>query len=284
MNLVAVDKAKYFFTPSPPQHLAPELAGGISLAYNKQTSKLNLSWPKATDKDTNDSLLAYEINFSTSTSGEFSDSGWVNIGNGNEFLKPVFPGDEFSFAVRAKDEFENLSGVVSSSWKYPDVQIYINQNQKNGWSSGFGTMSGDGSKSGIWQTILPDTDFQFNKIIFKIRHSSGGEGADLRLRIYDSNVDGSGASNLISTSILPGVWSSEPEGQDLVFSFASPVALVANLKYWLVLDVESYQPNSWLSWGTNGWIAAVSNSNPYLGGGSNNGSNTDWYMRFWLEN
>ena len=111
-RLAAADKTKYYFQNSIPNYQSPQLNGSIAIDFDELNSKLNISWPKASDTDTVDSLITYEI--------QYGDLGeWQSAGNATGATKIISLGDEFSINIKAKDEFGNYSEIISTEWFYP---------------------------------------------------------------------------------------------------------------------------------------------------------------------
>jgi len=290
-QLVAVDRTKYYFGNSP-THQPPQLSGEITLNFDKQNSRLNLNWPKATDPDTLDSLLTYEIQYATST-------GWESlIGNATGTSRIVAPGDNFSISVRAKDDFNNYSEpALSAQWSYPETTFYITQTATSTWSDSFGKRDGNGNAGVSLQSITTTTDFQFNKVVLKIRHiynvSPGGDSANLKLSVYPDKNNYPDFDVQSSSTIISNVFGLNGD-QDLTFHFDNSVLINKGSKYWLGLEVDNYDYNQG---GRNQWQNAISISNPYTGGEagkttiknsvySNNvylNSSADWYMKIGLE-
>jgi hypothetical protein len=288
-GLLAVDKTPYYFG-QPPSHQPPQLNGEITLSFDKQNSRLNISWPQASDADTLDSLLGYEIKYSES-------ENWQSLnGNATSASRFVTAGDQFSISVRAKDEFGNYSPALTALWSYPPTTFYIIQTVTDAWGKSFGEKNGYGSVGVSLQSFMPATNFQFNNVVLKIKHTFGSDEANFKLSIYpnDAITNQSDFNNQIAGTVVSGV-SNIPENQDLTFSFNSPISVTANNEYWLALEVENY---SWYSgWERNEWQNALATGNLYSDGEagiilkySNNtyssfsaNPNADWYMKIGLE-
>lgn len=112
-TLVAIDKTKYFFSENVPFHQPPRMNGEINLNFNPVNPLVYVNWPAATDPDTPDSALTYEI--------KYSDSGdWYGLGTQNSAVKFVRPGDTFNVSVRAKDDFGNYSEEYTALFNSAD--------------------------------------------------------------------------------------------------------------------------------------------------------------------
>jgi len=280
-KLVTIDKTKYYFGEES-VHEAPQLIGSINLVFDQQNSKLSVDWPKAIDSDTVESLLGYEIQYSSS-------SEWQNV-YATGTIKSVSPGDDFSISVRAKDEFGATSSVLMANWKYPEINYAINQVEFDDWSYPFGPdFASNGCFNKSLQSIIPEKDFQFDKVVLKIIQG-GDDSGDIRLSVYKDN--GSNQPDFgvqLGNSILPMI--SHPS-QDLVFKFNNSIPLLADNKYWLVLDISGYSSgDTYERRARNQWQSAVSKNNPYSNGEtymltscsiSAYPPNADWYMKIGL--
>ena len=292
-QLVAIDKTKYYFNNLPRQQ-SPQLNGAITLIFDKPNSRLNIDWPKATDADTLDSLLTYEIKYASS-------ADWQTLsGNATSTTKIVSAGDNLSISVRAKDDFGNYSSSLTTDWFYPPTIFYITQTATSSWDTNdtsycygcFGRKDGNGNATVSLQSITPAETFNFNKVVLRIKHTVGNDNANLKLAIYPHNATSSQPdfNNIISSATLSNI-SGNPEN-DLTFSFTNPITISAGNKYWLVLEAEGY---NYAAWQSNSWQNAISENNPYAGGEigkttiNNNysnvsvDSNADWYMKIGLE-
>jgi hypothetical protein len=130
-KLAALDRNKYFFQNSVPAQQAPDQPANLELSFNSSNSLLRIIWDKSKDADTLDGLVTYEINYSTTT---LSDSGWGPIPNasqdpgegseinGRPFTKiSLEPNTAYNIALRAKDDFGNLSAETVTSFTTPDI-------------------------------------------------------------------------------------------------------------------------------------------------------------------
>lgn len=292
-QLVAVDKTRYYFQSSPSVRQSPVLSGALQLNFDRQNSRLNINWPAATDGDTLDVNLVYEIQYSSSTA-------WASLGNANSAARAVSPGDNLSISIRVKDDFNNYSSsTLAANWSYPETQFYISQTNFDGWSPNFGWKQGDESQAVRMQSIVPQADFQFNKVVLRIKQANGSDFASLRLSVYPDNGSGQPNFSVQATSTEIGPISHPDENQDLTFTFANSISAIASNKYWLVLDVSGYYVgNQWEAFhGSNRWQNAIKSGDPYPEGvssgawchtgpwscGSYSLSADDWYMKIGLE-
>jgi hypothetical protein len=295
-RLVAVDKIKYYFSQTP-SHQPPQFTGQINLNFDRPNSRLNIDWPKATDPDTLDSLLTYEIQYATLT-------GWESlVGNATGTTKIVAPGDNFSISVRAKDDFGNYSSILTTNWFYPPTIFYINQTATSTWSDNFGYKDSNNTAYLNLQSIMSTSTFQFNKVVLRIKQTgandfaAANDSANLKLSVYSDNGNNyPNFNNQLSNAVISDIYNPN-ENQDITFNFNNLVSVTNNNKYWLVLEVESYIGfNIWTQWDRNRWKNAIDGNNPYSGGEAgkitiNNSvygsisinSNSDWYMKIGLE-
>lgn len=108
-QLVATDRQKYYFQETPPVHQPPQFNSEITIIFRPEDSMAVINWPKATDSDTPDNLLVYEI--------KYDGGDWQEV-RGNFDLRRVAAGDSFSISVRAKDPFNNYSEPLFKNWEY----------------------------------------------------------------------------------------------------------------------------------------------------------------------
>jgi len=131
-KLSALDRNKYYFQNTSPSHQAPTKPANLELSYNATTSLLRIVWDKSTDSDTLDNLITYEINYSTNTF--LSDGSWISapiinldsseaaeVGSRGYTKISVEPGITYNIALRAKDDFGDLSFSATSSYAVPDI-------------------------------------------------------------------------------------------------------------------------------------------------------------------
>ncbi|MBI2591649.1 MAG: lamin tail domain-containing protein [Candidatus Brennerbacteria bacterium] len=120
-TLVAVDKNKYFFQENVPSHQAPLLNGEINLDFNPDNSLVYADWPKATDPDTADSAITYEVQYVPVVSLPNHDSGiWYNLGAKKSAARFALPETDFNVKVRAKDDLGNYSEELTAVFNSGD--------------------------------------------------------------------------------------------------------------------------------------------------------------------
>jgi hypothetical protein len=94
-KLLAVDKQKYYFNALP-VHQPPIMSGEINTTFDSIKSELTWTVPPASDLDTVDSLLRYEISY----------DGGLTWENGSiENKKIISPGEIHNLQIRAIDDF-----------------------------------------------------------------------------------------------------------------------------------------------------------------------------------
>ncbi|MDI6717484.1 MAG: lamin tail domain-containing protein [Patescibacteria group bacterium] len=255
--LVVTDKNHYQYQTSAPVHAAPQLTGSLSLVFNKQAANLDISWPSATDADTIDSQLIYEIKFNNS-------ENWQGLGNTTSLAKSVNQGDNLSISLRAKDEFGNVSNTLIAQWSYPTMPIYINQSIADGWSASFGTRY-----SANLQSITPNQDFQFNRVYMRFWQEVASDYTDLRLQVFgDNGNNGPDDANKLGEAIIANVYNPD-QNMNMSFLFSNLISAMSGNKYWLVVDVAQYFDTS--GYYRNTWRNAV------------NSATGDWYLKVGLD-
>lgn len=295
-RLAALDRNKYYFQNSAPVHQAPIFNGDPELNFNENRSELKVSWSAASDPDTLDNLLTYEINYSTTT--ELAEFGWQNNGSPAVSKRQVSPGDSFLIGVRAKDDFGNYSNILTAEWSYPETTFYIEQNQTNSWSWTFGTRNPNGGldTAGL-QSIQPEEDLEFNTVVLRLRQEVISDAADLQLLVYP-DLDGlPDFDELIGEANLKDIFNPDPN-LDIVFTFDESIPLTGGDIYWLVLRVKKYGDSR--GYFRNQWQNAINTgTNLYSAGQAGMGNSgvcdswcsfyipspdatADWYMKIGL--
>ncbi|MFA5098970.1 MAG: lamin tail domain-containing protein [Candidatus Paceibacterota bacterium] len=296
-QLVAKDKIKYYFGAEPSRQ-SPVFNGEIVKDFDSVNSKLNLFWPRATDIDTLDNLLTYEI--------KYNDEDWISAGNATGTSRFVSPGENFSISVRARDDSANYSvSTLLENWSYPPINFGLVQEVGDSWSDNFGQMNWNGISGANIQSILPAGNLEFNKFVLKVKHSQDtGSSFDLKLSVFGNKFfNGQNVpdfNNLISASTISGL-SGDPQNRDLVFSFSSNIVLSAGVRYWFVLENSSYTFHSYNDLTSNSWQNAISagdvypdgesgrafmrisgTNGTYIDGSAEINSAVDWYMKIGL--
>lgn len=119
LGLVAVDVTEYHFQRDFSHQKPPEMQGEISFDFDGLDKILTVSWEAATDQDTADSLLSYEINFSPLGEG-LNENLWEEVGAREyKYKRSVDIGDAFLIGVRARDDFGNVSQPLVAEWEFP---------------------------------------------------------------------------------------------------------------------------------------------------------------------
>jgi len=261
--LVALDRKKYYFQTETPEHQPPQLDGELEVYSNMEKSQLETKWQKAVDTDTLDSLITYEINYSTST--QFESWNWQRANWGTEDRRQVAPGDSFSIGVRAKDDFGNYSDILTAEWSYPETTFYIEQNQANNWLFGFGTRNPNGGlDTASYQSIQSEEDLEFNTVVLRLRQEVASDSADIQLSVYPDLNNRPDFDSLIADTQLKGMYKPDPN-LGIAFIFDEPVELMAGDKYWLVLSVKKYSDSR--GYYRNQWQNAINTGiDLYVGG------------------
>lgn len=290
-TLLAIDRQKYNFKNSAPTHKSPELSGELTLNFNRQKSQLEIGWQKATDSDTLDSILTYEVSYDAGIS-------WESVGVSNKTDKAAVSGQSFSILVRAKDEFGNYSNPpLEAAWSYPETVFYVTQTQANNWSYEFGTKNPNcpgcfGTAS--LQSIQPQENFEFNMVTLKLKQETVSDIANLSLAVYPDLNGLPDFSRLIAEVQLTGMLNPDPNS-DITFTFDNPVALTSQIKYWFVLSVKEYGDSR--GYYRNQWKNAINTGGDLYDGGQASKGNSgvcdgycaftvpypdataDWYMK-----
>jgi murein DD-endopeptidase MepM/ murein hydrolase activator NlpD len=95
----------------------PSLLGDISVAFDAANSKINVSWPAATDADEPLVPPTYQVNISTSTT--LDSAGWQSEGtNLSASFDVTFP-NAYTIGIRALDDFGQPSSPIVASWNFP---------------------------------------------------------------------------------------------------------------------------------------------------------------------
>lgn len=296
--LVAVDDRRFPLRSTVPTFSSPVMNGNLAISFDKESGLINLSWERASDKDTPDDEIIYE-SYKTGIGGIPPSSGWISIGKSTNTKYSVFPNDRKTFHVRARDEMGNVSESISASWEYPEVTTIINQWISNLWSVPLGTAvhsSYSDPQGGSFQSVQFPNSTTIDAVFLKIKRNYGGHGnAEVRLSLYPSGSEGSPdfSARLAESSAFVGETS--VDGDDIKFSFSSPLSLLSGVKYWFVLDVLGYENSN--GFFSNSIVNALSDGDTYSGGEARSGSAqgaqpdcskcglssidqpSDWYMK-----
>jgi len=235
-KLLGVSPIKYPFDDQPPAYQPPIINGDLVINFDKANSQLTVSWPAATDPDSQDNLIDYEVKIEKNgvQSGEISKS--------NQYQLRVAPADQAAIKVKARDEFANYSPEKTAGWDYPKPQLLIAQTKSDNWSGNIGSKNPNcpdcpGSASLQSVSFADNVTFDFVGVRLKLE---SGWIIYPRLGVYEDN--GSNRPDfdkLIASKTINGLAGNGQE-EDLTFNFGQSVALDKDKKYWLVLDVERY--------------------------------------------
>ena len=113
LRFLAADKTRYYFQEIDPVGESPTAPEDIDFEFDESAMILRISWDSSTDPDTLDRLIVYEISYdgiSTTTADNFLEIS-------------VEPEQHYDFEFRAKDDFGNMSEIVTESYDAPDVPL-----------------------------------------------------------------------------------------------------------------------------------------------------------------
>jgi len=255
LEIVAMDKTKYYVGIVPERH-SPELEGDMSIFFDEGSSAIQISLPTSTDRDTLDSDLRYELNFSDQGESLNPDL-WNTTTTEKTYTRTVVPSDSFLIGVRSRDDFGNTSVVKTASWAYPETNFFIEQTEGGGWSDTFGTVNHSSAEpdSASFQSFTPLTDFSFDKVTVKLWQEQVSDQAAIRLSVLESNEVGRpDFSSILGLSVIENLLDPDSDVEQ-TFTFSTPISLVSSSTYWLVLDVASYSNAS--GYFRNRWRNAV---------------------------
>lgn len=121
LKLLAMDKTRYFFQESLPDHLAPTQPAKMDLIFDPLHSAIDLKSGTSTDADTLDYLLKYQG--AISLKGE-APTTWQDLSGLSASLAVVF-GKEYQVFVRALDDFGKYSAELIQDWKFPSDYVPV---------------------------------------------------------------------------------------------------------------------------------------------------------------
>jgi len=288
-KLVAVDKTHYPIGPFP-VHQPPQLPEPLTLSFAQSSSQLTATWSPASDPDSIDSTIEYDI--------KWTDEGeWQDIDTLTSAARPVNPGDAFNVSVRARDSFGTVSNVLSAVWTYPVSVFVIEQTEATAWSGAFGQGTSycpECASGASIQSITPASDMDLGVVAVRLWQSQLNDYAILRFAVYPDNGGSPDFSYRLGEAQLDWVYNPDSFA-DNTFAFPAPVHLLGQQTYWLVLEVKQHSDPR--GYGRNAWHNAIATSNPYAGGTATMGTNgtyceinpcapvsisdpnADWYMR-----
>ncbi|MCL5261885.1 MAG: lamin tail domain-containing protein [Patescibacteria group bacterium] len=112
-KLLAVDSGHYSFGDVP-SHRAPSMSGEINTSFDAIKSELTWSAPAATDPDSLDALLRYEVSYD-------GGSAWETGALVNR--KNISPSSPYSLRIKAIDDFGITSEILQKDYIAPDVPV-----------------------------------------------------------------------------------------------------------------------------------------------------------------
>lgn len=278
-SLVAVDANRYYFSTSSPPFVSPELPDVLQVEFDASSSRLVTRWAISTDADTLDTLITYDINFSTSSA--IDEMRWVSAGPqphadlddqtfiSHRFLRHVTPDDSFTIGVRAKDEFNVTSTARTVAWQYPATALAFTQSTSTEWSNQWGTKNPNFSthpSTASLQSITPTTTLAFDIAAVRVWEDQVNRNVIATLRLSVFLDDGSNKPLLTSKLGEAAVdqLGNIATSTDLAFTFFSPLTLATSTKYWFALDVGSYSDNA--AYLNNAWRSAIATGDRYPAG------------------
>jgi hypothetical protein len=110
-KLLAVDKQKYYFNTNS-IHQSSIISGEINTAFDSIKSELTWNIAPASDPDTMDQLLRYEISY---------DGGLIWENGGIENKRIVSPAETYNLQIRAVDDFGLKSEILQAAYTAPEV-------------------------------------------------------------------------------------------------------------------------------------------------------------------
>ncbi|MDP3901508.1 MAG: lamin tail domain-containing protein, partial [bacterium] len=109
IRLLAVDKTKYYFQETTPNHDGPSIPTNISFNYASTTSTLDIGWDESTDNDTLDNDISYRIIYDDTTITTAT----------NNLIIAAATSTVYNFNIVAIDNFGNESTSVSADYTTP---------------------------------------------------------------------------------------------------------------------------------------------------------------------
>ncbi len=226
-GLVAVDKNRYYFRETAPSSTPPFAPGDLTLQFDDLHSILNLSWLAATDPDSSDGVLTYEINYSTSTEAGFSASTWQSVEKNLTGGVPAIFGNSYKVGMRAVDDFGNVSLLTERNWNFPSGFAPL-PNQSDS-SQHFGYSNGAG------QRFLVSSSTAISRVAMIMGNGGAGSKTKVILGIY-SDTGGAKGELIATSAFIEEDWPQETvrSKRGHMFNFPQPVVLTGGSYYWLV--------------------------------------------------
>ncbi len=261
--LAAVDATPYHFSPTLPSTLPPSPPPGLDVGFDNFDMRIFTRWSSATDPDSPDSSVTYEINYTTST--DFNPAGWRAVGQAHEDAIDAVYGNSYQIAIRAKDDFGNLSAPATIDWQFPENYVplprQLDHSVEVGWADGASAQSFVSPGNATITTAYIWAKFygyvvSWAYVYAELRTDQGGAPGDL-----------------IATTNLVGVpWQGGGVGETAL-TFSPPVALTAGTIYWLV-PIRGPNP------ATDNVALHGSGVDAYASGTWSGAPGTDIYFRF----
>jgi hypothetical protein len=168
------------FIPNWPALAPPNPPPGLATSFDLGGSALNINWGVATDPDTVSTLLTYEYAVSTSTS--LDGATWQPVGQSFSARVPVIYPNSYLVAVRARDDFGNVSAPAAVSWNFP-----ADYDPSNPWR---GMIVSDASLP--TSTVEYGSNYNFGTLATPLRNFPSSFSGDLFIKLYVQDVSNPG--------------------------------------------------------------------------------------------
>lgn len=233
LGLAAVDRTEYRFRNEPPAHASPTTPGNFAIVFDSLASAITFTWSNSTDSDTLDRLIAYEVNYTTSSA--FSEAGWRSVGADLFATGEVIFGNSYLVGVRAVDDFGNASEQLTQAWNFPFGYAPLPSQTDHSGMIGL-------AEGGAGQRIFMPATSAIDGVAMWIGGGGGGYGYSYTyLEIYR---DASGVpGDVLAASGFTGV--RRYDSQEVLYVFPGPVELIGNTYYWLVPQKYTGEPGNY---------------------------------------
>jgi Peptidase family M23 len=213
--------------PNYPPFAAPNPPANATTSFDSLNSVVDFSWSPATDPDTTSSLLTYQWNITSSTSGgtpAFDPAAWQSVGKTFSASAPVVFDDAYTIGIRAIDDLGNIGQPLVVPWNFPAG--YYPPPQQLDHSAWVGSGGGAQEITFTATTTLSD-------IVFWL--GPGGGGYCCSITSVSLHGDASGTPGaVIATSDQVEFTYSAP-GHEWDYSF-SPSLTLSPGAYWFSVD------------------------------------------------
>jgi len=236
-KLIAVDKIKYHFQNEPPVHQAPTAPSDIELSFNGNTSELMISTSSSTDPDTLDNLISYQYNYTTSSEVIFNNNNWrLMDSTRTAVFEPVYD-NNYIIGVRAIDEFNNPSKIVSSTWSFPSSFVIIQQQNRD--EQGFL----NGNAGAVAQVFRVAHSGFVKGIKFITQGFYNGSNGAIQAFLYNTDDPNNAANdNLLASSTQKIVWGTYSSATHIL-TFQNPPFLEEGSIYTWIINFSGVSSN-----------------------------------------